>query len=115
MKKGFTLVELLVVLAILGVVGTISFVSINKVLLKGKQKTLETQYKLIESAAANYINNNLDKELSDEFYLNVNDLYSSGYLNKDKAINPITNEQIEGCVHIYKADNTYRYQYINEC
>ena len=46
MKKGFTLVELLVVLAILGVVGTISFVSINKVLLKGKQKTLENLHVL---------------------------------------------------------------------
>ena len=37
-KKGFTLIELIATIALLGVIVTISFVSINKVLETGKKK-----------------------------------------------------------------------------
>ena len=51
MKKGFTLIELMAVIFILGVVGTIAVVSVDKTIKDNKQKLYEIQLSNIKEAA----------------------------------------------------------------
>lgn len=51
MKKGFTLIELMAVIFILGVVGMIAVVAVDKVIKDNKEKLYQTQISNIEDAA----------------------------------------------------------------
>ena len=54
MKKGFTLVELLAVIAILGILLTVSGTAVFAVLNSSKEKLLAEQIKGLEDAAISY-------------------------------------------------------------
>ncbi len=78
-NKGFTLIELLAALVILIVILGIAIPSISASLERTKVKQNEARYKIIESAAEQYvfehkngIYNNLGKEVS--CYIKVDDL-----------------------------------------
>ncbi len=116
MKKGFTLVELLGVIIILGVISLITFPIIDKSIKNGKEKSLEQVIHNIEKAAYEYsIKNEL---LYSTVYnkIELSTLISSGFL-KENIINPITNEPMQGCV-LYKwveDYNQFEFKYDEEC
>ncbi|MEG0977563.1 MAG: prepilin-type N-terminal cleavage/methylation domain-containing protein, partial [Bacilli bacterium] len=90
-KRGFTLVELLGVIAILAVVITISVPLYNSV----KKSTLKKQYEnviaTIETAAEKYANE------THQTTVNVEDLIEAGYISADdqkKIYNPINKESL---------------------
>ena len=58
MKKGFTLVEMLAIIVILGVLGTIGVVTFNNTQNKSKQKLYAEQLNNIEIALRRYITEN---------------------------------------------------------
>lgn len=109
MKKGFTLVELLIVIVLIGIISLIIVPNVIETRKKLLEESLETKYKNIESAAIDWAMDNLtslslsiDSENNNYTicnYVSVDTLISRGYIagdNEDKTIlkNPVNDEEL---------------------
>ena len=95
MKKqnGFTLIELIVTIALLAVVAAISFVSISKVLESSKDRNCESIISSIKTAANEYAS---DKRLIKDFIDSVNEnkevsIYANTLIGENYLSSPIIN------------------------
>lgn len=90
-KKGFTLVEILIVIAILAAISVT--VGINMMNIKGQEKDKEynTYIKNIENAGCLYVEIN---NISTNTFVNIDTLINAGLLRKD-VINPKNNKKIQ--------------------
>lgn len=116
MSKGFTLVELLAVIIILGVLTLITVVSINPILNDAKKSLTDSQINNIEeSASLYYIKYGVgldDFELNNpKDCINVSKLIESGYINSEEITNPKTGEPVLGSVKVTYKSNNYIYEY----
>ena len=114
MKKGFTLVELLGVIAIIGIISVIAVPIVADKISDSKASALNTQITLIEKAASDYILEHND--LLDEYNLNptlvsIEDLKNAGLLNTGKIKNPVTKDEMNGCIVVSYSLDTKGYQY----
>lgn len=110
-KKGFTLVELIAVITILGVICMIAIPSYNNYIKKAKDKKCEADKLAIIDATKTFINDCISKNkcATNEkisYYvgnsnLKVSDLISNSYLNYDYAKYNIKS------IEIKKADDIY--------
>ncbi len=57
-EKGFTLVEVLTTIAILGIISTVAIPMVNKYLLQSKNKTYDTYVNTLYNATRNYYEKN---------------------------------------------------------
>lgn len=107
MKKGFTLVELLIVIALIGIISLIIVPNVIETRRKLLEESLEAKYKNIESAALEWAMDNLNSlslnKENDNYtvcnYVSVDTLISRGYIagdNEDKTIlkNPVNDEEL---------------------
>jgi len=119
-RKGFTLVEVMATIAILGILVilvTPSIIDIRKDML---QKTYDSRVSLIKNAALDYANDNLDQvpvlvntsiPNSSCLTVTIKKLIDDGYLagsdnNKTEMHNPVTNENMNSkIVCIRYSDN----------
>ena len=108
MKKGFTIIELLITIAIIGIISTMIIFSYKKITDINYQKIYDAKVKEIETAALKYAENNLNeikKKTSES--ITVKDLIVLGYLEGDsedklKLLDPRRNKDyIDGNVLIY--------------
>ena len=119
MKRGFTLVELLAVMILLGVVSLIAIPSIGKILNRSREKARESTKNELIKAAKEYYADNI-RELPDDGShkcLSVSEIEESGYISNDDIVDPTTEEKLTGYVKIY-FDNTYNqytYEYVKSC
>ncbi len=125
-KKGFTLVELLGVIIILGLVITISFTSINAVKKNSLKKLVETKENAIVQAAILYgqdnpnvlVENSVTNDCQGNQYcakltvefLIENNYIDSEYINNDNGkydmINDVTGESMSNQeVLVYRQNN----------
>lgn len=88
-NKGFTLIELIATIALLGIIAVISFVSISGVIKKSKVNDCENLVMNIKSAVKEYVSDNRYSSGFDVSNIKVSDLNLSGSL-----VNPFTKETL---------------------
>ena len=95
-KKGFSLVELLAVVVILGLLATISIVAISSLIDRAKQDKTDSLKKTVLMSAQTYIQNNknlVPKIIGESKNIKVSDLRAGNYLTED-----IKNNKGESCM-----------------
>ena len=110
-KKGFTLVEILATITLLGVLVSIAVPSIIYVNNNLKEKTYNTEKDLILLASEEYARGENYKLFnnSDCIILNTQTLIDEGYYElNEEIINPETNENIKD-LKIYIQKNNEKY------
>ena len=83
MKKGFTLVELIGVIVILGVIAAFSVPALTKTMKNSADKEYEEFVKNITLAAENYFHNETDGKIDSRVFIKISTLVNSGYLKKE--------------------------------
>lgn len=96
-KKGFTLIEMLAVIIIIGIISTIAIVSITSVVQKAHQNTYLTMEKNIKEAAEGYLIDNIDLVPSGNVSLRIaaNTLISNQYIKPFDDPCDATNSYVE--------------------
>ena len=105
MKKGFTLIELVAVILILGIILIMIMPNFNDTLKRTKEK-------LLKQAARNWGMENMTKDSSKK-YVTIKELQNSGYL-EDKAVKDIINKNdisTDTIICIRYKDNQFIYTY----
>ena len=96
-KKGFTLLELLVVVAIVAIVSVGATVSFGNIEHQTAEEELRNKYLQIQRAGHLYLdlhNDYLESFVRDRtMYLKLGDLYNENYIDEDIE-NPVTGEDI---------------------
>lgn len=122
MKKGFTLVELLGVIVILGVIGMITVPLVQRTIIENNQKLCEDQVISFERAARSFANKNVYKteELitngGGSYNVSLTELQDEGFLPDGNIENPLTGENfnLNTSVKITEAHNQFSYNYSDE-
>jgi prepilin-type N-terminal cleavage/methylation domain-containing protein len=83
-QKGFTLIELIIVLAVLAVLLTIIVPQFGKVLSDAREKANEANLQLLQNAVDLYI---VNEEINADSVENFKDVIEKGYLTDD-ALSP---------------------------
>ena len=109
-NKGFTLIELLAVLVILIAISSISIPSVLSSLERTKESQNESRYKVIETAASQYVTeykNKIYKNLGDDnsCYIKISDIDT---LTKEEMIDTDKNSLKDNYV-IFTKPNNYEY------
>lgn len=89
-RQGFTLVELITIVAILGLIALIVYPAINSVIKNVKTNSYNNQIAIIEKAAKTWSidNSNLLKTDGSVYYLPVKELLEEGYISNDEIKDP---------------------------
>ena len=112
MKRGFTLIELIVVIIILGLMALVAFPAITKVLNDSKNDTYDAQVKTIVKAAKAWgVEHPTLLNETECIKVKVATLVSNGYITNGIPKNPKDNTGMNGAVKITPSGNKYNYTY----
>lgn len=106
-SKGFTLVELLAVVAVIGIISSIILPTVFKNVKKSKETAFIEQTKLLEEEAKKWsIRNTSLLSESQTYYLEIKTLVDEEYITSEEVIDPRNDEIMTGCILVnYDADN----------
>ena len=119
-NKGFSLIEVLATIVIIGIVSTIGIVSVNRMIEQSRQHYYESQEQQMVLAAQSYVNDNrniLPKNVGGMIKIYLSTLREKNYLKED-----IVDQDKRTCykdksyVAIYKSSQSeYKYRGYLEC
>ena len=115
MKRGFTLAELLGVIAILGIIAMITVPVIDRSLDQGRSNLSKAQVKQLEKGLEDYYAEHireLPKNIGDRKCMKINDLQNKGYLPLDIK-NPSTGDNYSSVAEVCAkktGDNNFEYE-----
>ena len=126
MKKGFTLVELLSVIVILGILASIAIPTINTAINSSRNKAYNEQINTIQNAARTYMSKNSlklpNQEENAKCTISVTTLQKEGLLSVDDIANPKYKKNsskpeekfknFDGKVIVTFTNNKYKYEYV---
>ena len=113
-KKGFTLVEIIGVVAILGIVAVIGLVSVNSIIQKGKNEHYTTAEKNLKVTAESYAQANreyLPKNVGEMTKVKLRTLVDDNYMEPIKDYHDKNCDLDNSYVQIYKYSKT-NYSYL---
>ena len=118
-KKGFTLVELLATIIILGLLVTIAYVSVTSILNKGNDSYYESQENMLVLAGREYFadhRSELPKEIGDTSTVTLETLIKEKYIDPIKDKNEDDCDELKSGVTAQKiTDRDFQYYGILEC
>ena len=114
--KGFTLVELLAVIVILGIVISIATPIVINVIDSSSEKLYEEQVQLIENTTEKWViehTGEVEREESFSRCVSIEELQAGGYISSSDVKDPKTGKPMNGCVKItYDVDHKqFIYEY----
>jgi prepilin-type N-terminal cleavage/methylation domain len=118
MKKGFTLIELLAVIFIITLIMGLIFPNVLKVIKNQKIKLRDDNIATFKQAANKYtVLNEEDFIGVTSYQISVSDLKKSGLIPNKSYMDPVTDEEMSGCVKLEYDDErqAYNYEYIKTC
>lgn len=115
MKKGFTLVELLGVIVIIGVIALITMPVLTNTISQSEEKTYKKQISIIEATAKEWGVENIDflpdEDSNVSKTISLKTLIESGKIQNSAIQDPRTGEEMKGCV-VVKYNSEYKqYEY----
>lgn len=115
-NKGFTLVEMITVIALLAIIGMISIPVVEGVIKRSKDRVYETQLEEIKSGAKKYATEyieNISTVDGAETIVCLSKLKELGYLENTKIVDPRTDSAMDGGVIItyIASSKNYKYEY----
>ena len=120
MKKGFTLLELLAVIAVIALVGAVTIKMFSSSTDTTAEEDLASKYKEIQAAAIVYVDLN-ESWLSsftngNEIYVKLGELQNTNFIS-NSIKNPINGENFPSdyLVKIYKVNPESDNSYVNSC
>lgn len=116
-KNGFTLIEVLGVIILLGVLSVIVVPVVRDSIKQSKRKAYDKQVNTILTAAKNWASDNINYIWEDGYFIDIETLKQTGFLENKEIINPVNKEEMTGCVEITYEENfnQYKYEYLDEC
>ena len=113
-KKGFTLVELLVVLVILVIIMTIAIPSVTSSIERSKQKQRDSKIELVVSAAELYVDRRKNTySIDQEYNITVKEIICDGLLTKEQVKDPLNESySLSGYILYTKSSNSYDWKEI---
>ena len=109
-KNGFTLVELLSIVVILGIIVVVALPQISGSIGSKKEKQYNKIVKIVENAGKVYLTENVTRDSVSIDILIKNDYLTSGLKN------PINNTPLTGCVKKITSDGVTKYKYeVDNC
>lgn len=122
-KRGFSLIELLAVIVILGILTSIVTFSVSSIKKKQDLKNCENLIKNLLVDARRYTEKNPSKlndlkEKDDKAYIKINDLLDAKMINSDELINPINKLEIKDDITVTSCDaeiKKIKFSYENIC
>lgn len=115
-NKGFSLIELLVVLVILSAIISIAIPSITSAVERNKQKTNDKKIEIIISQAEEYASiykNKIKRDEDNNFCINISSIIEVGLLTQNDIIDT-DNNSLDGSVKYNNNTKTYSYNK-NKC
>lgn len=116
-KKGFTLVEILGVMVLLGLIALIIIPLVDKHIVEAREKAYQTQINNIILGAKSWAVDNplsefLPTDEGDIEEITLGDLMEEGYVEYD-IVNPKTKKKFsrESTIEIQKVKNGYQYRF----
>lgn len=116
-KKGFTLIELMGVIILLGIIGLIATMVINNTLKEQRENACQMQVENIISGAKAWASKNVFALPSNSSKtITLQELQEGGYVDKNIK-NPITDKEIDSSleIRITPDGNSYTYEVTGVC
>lgn len=95
MKKGFTLIEVLAVIVVLGLLMMLTVPNVLNQIARNNEKTKAAMNKIINTAVELYLDDNSDdypKNVNDVYCIKLEKLVNEGYL-VEPILNPVDNTE----------------------